>query len=144
MFASTLAIAIVLAVLAGSNGGEVLLRVDEPVAEWIADNRTDAWTDFFNTVSHFGDNVVIFSVALVLAAWTWTRCRYLAITLVLAAMFIHKGSAESKDGNEKVEASLRRIEERLGTLPGDAPSGEGETWKLPDTQLKAADRAAQR
>jgi hypothetical protein len=58
--------------------------------------------------------------------------------VVLAAMFIHKGSAESKDGDEKVEASLRRIEERLGTLPDDTPSGDN-FWKLPDTPLKATD-----
>jgi hypothetical protein len=59
--------------------------------------------------------------------------------VVLAALFIHKGSAESKDSDEKIEASLRRIEERLGTLPGDALSG-GEGWKLPDTSLKSGDR----
>jgi hypothetical protein len=35
----------------------------------------------------------------------------------LAALYVHKGSAESKDSDEKVEASLRRIEEHLGTLP---------------------------
>jgi hypothetical protein len=49
----------------------------------------------------------------------------------LAALYIHKGSAESKDGAEKLEAALRRIEERLGTLPPDAPGG-GQSWKLPD------------
>jgi hypothetical protein len=55
--------------------------------------------------------------------------------VVLAAMYIHKGSAESKDGTEKLEASLRRIEEQLGTLPGNAPKKESESWKLPDTSL---------
>ena len=40
--------------------------------------------------------------------------------VTLAALFIHKGSAESKDGSEKVEASLRRIETKLGTLPPSA------------------------
>jgi hypothetical protein len=40
--------------------------------------------------------------------------------VVLAALYVHKGSAESKDSDEKVEASLRRIEERLGTLPPDS------------------------
>ena len=39
----------------------------------------------------------------------------------LAALYIHKGSAESKDGEERIEASLRRLEEHLGTLPADAP-----------------------
>jgi hypothetical protein len=44
--------------------------------------------------------------------------------VVLAALYVHKGSAESKDSDEKVEASLRRIEERLGTLP-PAPGRNG-------------------
>jgi hypothetical protein len=55
--------------------------------------------------------------------------------VVLAALFIHKGSAESKDSDEKMEASLRRIEEHLGTLPGEAPQDGQEGWKLPDTPL---------
>lgn len=55
--------------------------------------------------------------------------------VVLAAMFIHKGSAESKDGDEKLEASLRRIEEKLGTLPDDAPKQATKNWKLPETSL---------
>jgi hypothetical protein len=57
--------------------------------------------------------------------------------VVLAALFVHKGSAESKDSDEKVEASLRRIEERLGTLPDRAPQGRGERWQLPEPHLEA-------
>jgi hypothetical protein len=37
--------------------------------------------------------------------------------VALSALYVHKGSAESKDSDERVEASLRRIEEHLGTLP---------------------------
>ena len=59
--------------------------------------------------------------------------------VVLASLYIHKGSSESKDGTEKIEASLRRIEERLGTVPRDAPAEPTESWKLPDTPLKLAD-----
>jgi hypothetical protein len=55
--------------------------------------------------------------------------------VVLAALYIHKGSAESKDSDEKMEASLRRIEEHLGTLPADAPKDGQEAWKLPDTPI---------
>jgi hypothetical protein len=55
--------------------------------------------------------------------------------LQLSALFIHKGSAESKDSDEKIEAALRRIEEHLGTLPPEAPQGAGEDWKLPDTPI---------
>jgi hypothetical protein len=59
--------------------------------------------------------------------------------VVLAALFIHKGSAESKDGDEKLEAALRRIEEKLGTLPSDAPKKKSENWQLPETPLKVQD-----
>jgi hypothetical protein len=64
--------------------------------------------------------------------------------VVLAALYIHKGSAESKDGTEKMEASLRRIEHHLGTLPDTAPDEPGEDWKLPETPLEAADDLARR
>jgi hypothetical protein len=59
--------------------------------------------------------------------------------VVLAALYIHKGSAESKDSDEKLEASLRRIEEKLGTLPDSAPSEPTEAWKLPETPLEIDD-----
>ena len=60
--------------------------------------------------------------------------------VTLAALFIHKGSAESKDSDEKVESSLRRIEEHLGTLPPTAPDEQGEEWQLPHTPLEVQDR----
>ncbi|MGH2794789.1 MAG: DUF6766 family protein [Actinomycetota bacterium] len=56
--------------------------------------------------------------------------------VVMAALYIYKNSAESKDSDEKMEASLRRIEEKLGTLPDDAPKSKSESWKLPETPLK--------
>jgi hypothetical protein len=59
--------------------------------------------------------------------------------VVLAALYIHKGSAESKESDEKLEASLRRIEEHLGTLPENAPKAPEESWKLPATSLRAND-----
>jgi hypothetical protein len=62
--------------------------------------------------------------------------------VTLAALYIHKGSAESKDGDEKLEASLRRIEEHLGTLPQEALGGAAADWELPDTPLQAADASA--
>jgi hypothetical protein len=61
--------------------------------------------------------------------------------VTLAALYIHKGSGESKDGDEKLEASLRRIEQQLGTLPDSAPSEPGEEWKLPETPLESVDAA---
>jgi len=67
--------------------------------------------------------------------------------VTLAALYIHKGSAESKDGEEVLQASLRRIEEHLGTLPPSAPDEPGQQWKLPETPLEhqdAAKRSAER
>ena len=49
----------------------------------------------------------------------------------LAALYVHKGSAESKDTDEKMEASLRRIEEHLGTLPTTLTTAD-ERFKLPE------------
>ena len=37
--------------------------------------------------------------------------------VTLAALFVHRGSAESKDSEERIEASLHRIETQLGTIP---------------------------
>ena len=62
--------------------------------------------------------------------------------VTLSALFIHKGSAESRDGDDKLEASLRRIEEHLGTLPPSAPREAGIGWQLPYTALEASDEVA--
>jgi hypothetical protein len=36
---------------------------------------------------------------------------------VMAAVLIHKGSGESRDGGDRIEAALKRIENKLGTEP---------------------------
>jgi hypothetical protein len=59
--------------------------------------------------------------------------------VALAALYIHKGSAESKDSEEKIEASLKRIEQHLGSLPSGTPR-KGTDWKLPETPLELADK----
>jgi hypothetical protein len=51
--------------------------------------------------------------------------------VVLASVLLFKRSAESRDSDEKLEAALRRLEEKLGTLPDDAPQGP-DAWELPD------------
>lgn len=38
--------------------------------------------------------------------------------VVLSALLIHRGSAESKDSADRMEAALKRIEEKLGTRSG--------------------------
>ena len=58
--------------------------------------------------------------------------------VTLAALYIHKGSGESKDGEDKLEASLRRIEEKLDTLP-KRKAGKTTEWQLPETPLQVED-----
>jgi hypothetical protein len=58
--------------------------------------------------------------------------------VVLASLYIHKGSSESKDSEEKIEAALRRIEAELGTRPSRPASAKTE-WELPDTPLEVED-----
>jgi hypothetical protein len=43
--------------------------------------------------------------------------------VVLSALFIHRGSAESKDSDEQMQMSLDRIEKRLKALEGTEKSG---------------------
>ena len=45
--------------------------------------------------------------------------------VVLAALFIHRGSAESRDSDEQIQDSLKRIEKRLSALEetGQAKAG---------------------
>jgi hypothetical protein len=59
--------------------------------------------------------------------WTWAsatlenwQSEFLQLfsMVVLTAVLIHKGSAESKDSQERMEASLKRIERRLEQLEG--------------------------
>lgn len=48
---------------------------------------------------------------------------------VMAAVLIHKGSAESRDGENEMQAALKRIEDRLGTslTVRDEPLRQGKT-----------------
>ena len=43
--------------------------------------------------------------------------------VVLTAYFIHRGSAESKDGDEDIQAALERIEARLDQLTTSSGNG---------------------
>jgi SNF2 family DNA or RNA helicase len=43
--------------------------------------------------------------------------------VVLSALFIHRGSAESKDSDEQMQKTLDRIEKRLKALEGGEKAG---------------------
>jgi hypothetical protein len=113
-------------------------------ASWIAQGVTQ-WQTFTDQQrehgesAEVGDFVAEFGQAT-LENWQ-SEFLQLFSFVVLAALYIHKGSAESKDSDEKMEASLRRIEEHLGTLPGSAPGDLPESWKLPETPLERQELA---
>jgi hypothetical protein len=96
------------------------------IAQW--QTFTDQQREHSESVS-VGDFVSEFSQGT-LENWQSEFLQLFAF-VTLAGLYMHKGSAESKDGEEKIEASLRRIEEKLGILPDDAPKKD-EAWKLPD------------
>jgi hypothetical protein len=62
-----------------------------------------------------GDFVAEFSQAT-LENWQSEFLQLFSFT-IMAAVLIHKGSAESKDSDDRMEAALKRIEEKLGTEP---------------------------
>jgi hypothetical protein len=101
------------------------------------------WQVFTDEQREHGDDIAVGDFVAQFAQSTFENWQSEFLQLfsfvVLAALFIHKTSAESKDGEEKLEASLRRIEEHLGTLPPSAPSEPGQHWKLPETPLEAQD-----
>ena len=126
--------AIGLAVLAAWDGGRVLLVVDEPVARWVADHRTDALTTFFNSVSRLGDNVFIFAVAGLLAVWTWSRCRYLAVALVLAALFRPLMEFLLKAGIDRARPDIEPLGHFQGpSHPSGHPLAAASLWGLVPT-----------
>ena len=45
--------------------------------------------------------------------------------MVLSSFLIHKGSPESKDGDDKMQATLERIEDKLRELERDAAERTG-------------------
>jgi hypothetical protein len=62
-----------------------------------------------------GDFIADFSRAT-LENWQSEFLQLFSFT-VMSAVLIHKGSAESKDSADRIEAALKRIEDKLGTEP---------------------------
>jgi hypothetical protein len=85
--------------------------VAQAVAEWgtyVQDQREHGGT------TSVGDYLVRFGQST-LENWQ-SEFLQLFSFVVLSAVLIHKGSAESKDGDEMMRASLERIERRLDEL----------------------------
>ena len=114
------------------------------LAAWALQTWT-GWVEFVAEQTAHGQTAQAFGADGYI--WSWAQSTFenwqseflqLFAFVVLAALFVHKGSAESKDSDEKVEASLRRIEEHLGTLPTDS-NVQDQPWQLPDTPMEHED-----
>jgi hypothetical protein len=84
--------------------------IGQAVAEWQvfvdeqrAHNESTAVKDF---MAEFGQST--------LENWQSEFLQLFSFT-VMTALLIHRGSAESKDSDDRIEASLQRIEQKLGT-----------------------------
>lgn len=89
-----------------------------------------------------GDFVADFTQAT-LENWQSEFLQLFSFT-IMAAVLIHKGSAESKDSDDRIEAALKRIEEKLDTEPTSQGDGaQKDLHVLPDEQqgwqLRSAD-----
>ena len=109
------------------------------VAEW--QNFTDEQRSH-GQKPEVGDFVAQFSRAT-LENWQSEFLQLFSFT-VMASVLIHKGSAESRDSDDGIQAALKRIEDKLGTEPTlrDEPLRKGkdlhvvpdsfEGWALKD------------
>jgi undecaprenyl-diphosphatase len=75
-----------IAILAAVDGSSVLLVVDHPVQRWVEAQRTDGWSRLALLFSRLGSNVVVFAVFALVVAWTYRRCRTLALVLSAAVL----------------------------------------------------------
>lgn len=82
------------------------------VAEW--QKFTDDQADH-NQPAEVGDFLAVFSTAT-LENWQSEFLQLFSFT-VMAAVLIHKGSAESRDSDDMIQMALKRIEDQLGTEP---------------------------
>jgi hypothetical protein len=114
---------------------------------WLAHGVTE-WQSFtdeqktHNEKPEIGDFVAQFSRAT-LENWQSEFLQLFSFT-VMASVLIHKGSAESRDSDDGIQAALKRIEDKLGTEPTmrDEPLRKGndlhvvpddfEGWALKD------------
>lgn len=77
-------VSVVLAVLAATDGGSVLLELDEPITLWVQSQRTRDLDITFRVFSRLGSNVLVFATAAILVLLASRRCPSLALTLALA------------------------------------------------------------
>ena len=78
------------------------------------------WFDFKHEMSWYGEPVVFGSYLTRLFAFSlenWqSEFLHIFFLVWLASFLVHKGSAESRDSDDRIEEALKRIEERLDAM----------------------------
>lgn len=89
---------------------------------WIGQTLV-GWVDYAAQQQEHGQAATIFGASGYL--WSWSHATLenwqseflqLFCMVVFTAFLIHKGSAESKDSNDRMERALQRIERKLAEL----------------------------
>jgi hypothetical protein len=116
-----------------------LTWIAQGIAQW--QHYTDEQREH-NEPVEVGDFMSDFSSAT-LENWQSEFLQLFSFT-IMAAVFIHKGSAESKDSSDRIEAALKRLEKKLETEPTSrGGGGEKDLHVIPDEmegwQLRSAD-----
>lgn len=80
------------------------------------------WQEFTDEQAAHGQSVEMSDFLAAFSSTTFENWQSEFLQLfsfvVLAAMLIHRGSAESRDSDDRMEQALQRIEDALGTEPG--------------------------
>ncbi|MGH2687343.1 MAG: DUF6766 family protein [Actinomycetota bacterium] len=104
------------------------------LGSWVA-QAVSQWKEFESQQQAHGEPAEVREFGWEFAASTMENWQseflQLLTFVVLTSVLYHKGSAESKDGEEEIQAALERIEERLDRLE---PSGDSQRDDSPAIQ----------
>ncbi len=103
---------------------------DEPITDAAVDARTEGRNDAARAVSRVGSTPVVLVVAAFAAAFAWTRCRPLAIAIVVLALarpLLEFGLKELVD-RERPPVETRLVQGRGKSFPSGHPFATAASW----------------
>lgn len=81
------------------------------------------WSDYEHEAERHGEKAAFGSFLTRLGAFTlenWqSEFLHIFVFVLMTAFLVHKGSAESRDSDDRIEETLERIEQRLDRLDGE-------------------------
>lgn len=81
------------------------------------------WIDYEHEAERHGEKATFGSFLTRLGAFTlenWqSEFLHIFVFVLMTAFLVHKGSAESRDSDDRIEEALERIEQRLDRLERD-------------------------